>query len=264
MEDKPSGVLDMIRRALSAQVEMGLDEVIVDRARLSAAAERPPAVDKEPRIVPRETEPTAVDLFGKEESGPTLAPPQYESLEAHRAAICECQGCPLGATRNKFVYGAGNPHAGIMFVGEAPGAQEDLQGEPFVGRAGQLLDKILAAINLSRQDVYIANILKCRPPNNRDPQPDEMAKCTPYLLEQMALIRPHLLCALGRVAAQALLETTAPLGKLRGRWHSYAGLPLLATYHPAALLRNPNLKRGAWEDVQELKRRLDEVTGVRE
>ncbi len=179
--------------------------------------------------------------------------PQFPSLTTHRTAICECQKCPLGATRTKFVYGVGNAQADVMFIGEAPGQKEDELGEPFVGRAGQLLDKILAAIKFQRSDVYIANILKCRPPQNRDPLPEEMAQCFPYLKEQIALIRPRLLCALGRISAQALLNTTTPIGKLRGQWHSYQGIPLLVTYHPAALLRNPNFKVGCWEDVKILR-----------
>jgi len=146
-----------------------------------------------------------------------------------------------------------------MFVGEAPGADEDRLGEPFVGRAGQLLDKILAAINFSREQIYIANILKCRPPGNRDPQPDEMSKCFPYLHEQVRLIRPKLICALGRIAAQALLETKTPLGKLRGSWHQFRGVPLLVTYHPAALLRFAAYKKDTWVDMQLLRARYDEL-----
>jgi DNA polymerase len=146
-----------------------------------------------------------------------------------------------------------------MFVGEAPGKNEDEQGEPFVGRAGQLLDKILAAIELTRDQIYIANILKCRPPGNRDPLPDEMKLCFPYLEEQVRLIQPKLICALGRIAAQALLNTQTTLGKLRGEFHEYCGVPLLVTYHPAALLRFPAYKRDTWEDMQKLKARLDEL-----
>jgi uracil-DNA glycosylase family 4 len=146
-----------------------------------------------------------------------------------------------------------------MFIGEAPGRDEDLQGEPFVGRAGQLLDRILAAMGLSREEVYIGNILKCRPPNNRDPLPDEAEKCLPHLFEQIALIKPKLICALGRIAGQILLNTTAPLGKLRGQWHEFEEIPLMVTYHPAALLRSPGYKKDLWADMQVLKKRLDEL-----
>ena len=148
-----------------------------------------------------------------------------------------------------------------MFIGEGPGADEDRKGEPFVGRAGQLLDKILTAMELSRNEIYIANILKCRPPQNRDPQPAEMEKCFPYLRQQVAIIKPKLICALGRISAQALLATSTPLGKLRGDWHEYEGVPMLVTYHPAALLRFPKYKRYTWEDMQKLKARYDELVG---
>ncbi len=182
----------------------------------------------------------------------------YASLEEHRAAICDCQQCPLGQSRNKFVYGAGSPKADLMFVGEAPGADEDRIGEPFVGRAGQLLDKILAAMKLNRDEVYIANILKCRPPGNRDPQPEEMSRCFPYLREQVRLISPKIICALGRIAAQAMLQTNTPLGRLRGKWHSFESVPVLVTYHPAALLRFPAYKKDTWADMQIVMARLNE------
>ena len=161
--------------------------------------------------------------------------------------------------RSAIPTSAGSPNAGLMFIGEAPGAEEDRRGEPFVGRAGQLLDKILTAIDLSREHVYIANMLKCRPPGNRDPQPDEMAKCLPYLQEQIRLIKPKLICLLGRIAAQGLLKTTTPLGKLRGRWHELEGVPTLVSYHPAALLRFPAYKKDTWEDMKTLKARFDEL-----
>jgi DNA polymerase len=151
-----------------------------------------------------------------------------------------------------------------MFIGEAPGADEDRKGEPFVGRAGQLLDRILAAIEFSRDGVYIANMLKCRPPNNRDPQTDEMDLCTPYLREQIRIIKPKLICMLGRIAAQGLLRTTTPLGKMRGRWHEFEGIPSLVTYHPAALLRFQAYKKDTWEDMKLLKTRYDELTGKTE
>ncbi|MFQ5606665.1 MAG: uracil-DNA glycosylase [Candidatus Zixiibacteriota bacterium] len=184
----------------------------------------------------------------------------YESLDAFNTDICGCQKCPLGATRINFVFGVGNPNADLLFIGEAPGKNEDEQGEPFVGRAGQLLDKILAAIKFKREEVYIANILKCRPPANRDPQPDEMDECFPYLKEQIALIKPKIICSLGRISAQALLDTKTPVGKLRGEWHSYQGIPLRITYHPAALLRNPAFKRGCWEDMQVIRAEYERLS----
>lgn len=182
-----------------------------------------------------------------------------ESLEELYEAIHECQRCPLGATRTKFVFGTGSPQAEIMFVGEAPGAEEDRQGIPFVGRAGQLLDKILAAMNLRREDVYIANILKSRPPNNRDPLPEEAETCEPYLHKQIELIKPKIICCLGRIAAQRLLQTNMSLTNMRDRWFDYRGTLLMVTYHPAALLRNPNMKRPTWEDMQKMMKKLEEL-----
>lgn len=158
------------------------------------------------------------------------------------------------------MFGVGNPHADLVLVGEAPGAEEDAQGEPFVGRAGQLLNKILEAIRFKREDVYICNILKCRPPNNRDPLPEEVALCEPYLWKQLELIQPKVILCLGRIAAQVLLKTSESLTALRGRVHDYRGIRLMVTYHPAALLRNPNWKRPAWEDVQKLRRLYDELS----
>jgi len=175
--------------------------------------------------------------------------------------IHTCTKCPLGHSRNKFVFGVGNPNAEILFIGEAPGRDEDLQGEPFVGRAGQLLDKMLAAIHLQREEVYIANILKCRPPDNRDPLPEESAACLPHLAEQIRLLAPRLICSLGRVAAQILMETKAPLSKLRGRFYEFGSARMLVTFHPAALLRNPNFKRDAWEDLKVLRRAYDDLKG---
>jgi len=146
----------------------------------------------------------------------------------------------------------------LLFIGEAPGADEDAQGEAFVGRAGQLLTKIIAAIGLDRRDVYICNVLKCRPPGNRNPNPEEAAACRPFLERQVEILKPRAICALGLIATQLLLESRAPMGSLRGRIFRYRGIPLLPTYHPAALLRNPNLKRSVWEDMLQLRRILDE------
>lgn len=204
------------------------------------------------------------DLFG----GPARTPAVQEAwqsvgtLEEQYQLIKDCQKCPLGATRTKFVFGVGSPDADVIFVGEAPGADEDLQGEPFVGRAGQLLNKILEAVRLKREEVYIANILKCRPPNNREPLPSEMETCSLYLLKQIELIKPKILVALGRVAAQELLHTTESLARLREAVHRFHSIPTVVTYHPAALLRNPNWKRPAWEDFKKFRALYDELTGA--
>lgn len=180
-----------------------------------------------------------------------------KELAALAAKVEQCSACPLHESRTRTVFGVGNPATGVLFIGEAPGRNEDQQGEPFVGRAGQLLNKILQAIELKRSDVFITNILKCRPPDNRDPVESEVRCCEPYLIRQIELIKPGVICALGRVAAHWLLRTTAPLSTLRLGEHSYRDTPVLVTYHPAALLRNPNLKRGAWEDFKKLKAMLD-------
>ncbi|MBI4547962.1 MAG: uracil-DNA glycosylase [Ignavibacteriae bacterium] len=173
--------------------------------------------------------------------------------------ICTCVKCPLGYTRTNFVFGAGNPHADVIFIGEAPGADEDAQGEPFVGKAGQLLNKIIEAIGMKRKDVYICNVLKCRPPNNRDPEPLEMETCTPYLMKQIELIRPKFIICLGRISAQWLLRTNDGLSTLRGKVHDFHGAKLIVTYHPAALLRNPGWKRPTWEDMKMFKQLYDEM-----
>lgn len=184
--------------------------------------------------------------------------PRPLSLEAVRAELGDCRRCKLHSRRTQIVFGTGNPKAGLVFVGEAPGRDEDLQGEPFVGAAGQLLTRIVQAIQLAREEVYIANILKCRPPENRNPEPDEIAACEPFLIRQLEAIRPRLICALGSFAAQALLKTEEKISSLRGRFHAYQGIPLMPTYHPAYLLRNPERKRDVWEDMKKLKREYDQ------
>ena len=174
------------------------------------------------------------------------------------AAVKVCTACGLRAGCTQTVFGVGDRHAEWMVIGEAPGADEDKQGEPFVGRAGQLLNSMLAAIGLKREHTYIANILKCRPPNNRDPKPEEAQLCRPFLERQIALIRPKLILAVGRIAAQNLLNTDTPIGKLRGRVHEVNGIPVVVTYHPAYLLRSPGEKRKAWVDLQFAIRALRE------
>jgi DNA polymerase len=167
-----------------------------------------------------------------------------------------CTSCKLSTTRNRVVFGSGAPDADLMFVGEGPGAEEDRRGLPFVGPAGELLTKIIEAIGLERDDVYIANVVKCRPPGNRDPEPEEVRACWKFLERQMELVRPRVVVALGRVAAQNILDTDESLGRLRGRWHEVAGVPVRVTYHPAALLRNASWKRPTWEDMQLVRDRL--------
>ncbi len=181
----------------------------------------------------------------------------WTSLEQVAGVIAECRACPLCQGRTNTVPGEGNPAARLMCVGEGPGENEDLSGRPFVGKAGELLDKILANIEVPREQVYIANVVKCRPPRNRAPLPDEREACSAYLHRQIALVRPKVLLALGSTAAEALLGVKKPLGDLRLRVHAWDGIPLIVTYHPAALLRNPNWKRPAWDDVRIARQLLE-------
>lgn len=174
----------------------------------------------------------------------------YESMEDIRAAVENCQLCPLCETRSNVVFGDGSEDAKLVFVGEAPGADEDRQGKPFVGRSGQKLTQIIEAMGLSRSDVYITNVLKCRPPGNRNPMPDEIRACEPYLISQLQLIKPRVICALGTFAAQTLLRSDRRISRLRGQFHVYQGIKLMPTYHPAYILRNPKFKRDVWNDVQ--------------
>jgi len=208
----------------------------------SVAAPPAPTEEVPPVHVERTQEPAP------DESAVVLASMDWAAL---REQVAQCTVCDeLVGSRSQTVFGVGNPQAELLVIGEAPGADEDRQGEPFVGRAGQLLNAMLAAIKLSREQVYIANILKCRPPNNRDPKPDEAAACSAYLQRQIALIQPKVILVVGRIAAQNLLHTDAPLGKLRGRLHQLeSGVPVVVTYHPAYLLRSPQEKRKAWVDL---------------
>ena len=178
---------------------------------------------------------------------------EVETLEMIQEDLGDCHRCKLHKGRRHVVFGAGNPRARLVLVGEGPGYEEDVQGLPFVGQAGQLLTKILHAIHLTREEVFICNIIKCRPPGNRNPEPDEIAACIPFLQRQIRAIKPKVICALGAFAAQTLLETDTPISRLRGDFHTYEDIPLLPTYHPAFLLRNPAKKRDVWEDMQKLQ-----------
>ena len=179
------------------------------------------------------------------------------SLEAVREDLGDCVRCKLCEGRTQIVFGVGSPNAGVLFVGEGPGEEEDRRGEPFVGRAGRLLtDIIQKGMGLSRADVYIANVVKCRPPNNRNPEPDEIAACQPFLVKQLEAIEPRVVVALGKFAAQTLLQTRTPISKLRGHWHDFRGIKLMPTFHPSYLLRNPSDKRLVWEDIQLVMKEL--------
>ncbi|HNV75441.1 MAG TPA: uracil-DNA glycosylase [Gemmatimonadaceae bacterium] len=224
---------------------------------MTAPAEGSPPQEASHATIPLEQVPTGLvvgspahELFGGPQS-------PWQTLDDIAAAAAHCERCTLFRTAKQAVPGQGNPEADFVCVGEAPGANEDEQGVPFVGQAGQLLTKILAAINLSRDDVFICNVLKHRPPGNRNPTPDEVTACSPFLVRQIELLNPKVIVALGTFAAQTLLQTKEPIGKLRGKIHRYYGVPLIVTYHPAALLRNPSWKRPTWEDVQLARRLFD-------
>ncbi len=183
-------------------------------------------------------------------------PESVAQLEQLRKSLVDCKKCKLCEHRTNVVFGVGDPHAKLVFVGEGPGADEDEQGEPFVGRAGQLLNKMIIAMGLKREQCYICNVVKCRPPQNRDPEPDEIAACEPFLQEQLSLIKPRIIVGLGRHACQTLLKSQIQMSKLRGNWHSYEGIDFMPTFHPAYLLRNPPAKKFVWEDLQAVMKRL--------
>lgn len=184
---------------------------------------------------------------------------ERESLDQIRADLGDCQRCGLARQRHHLVFGCGDPAAALVLVGEGPGREEDLKGDPFVGEAGRLLDNILLAMGLQRSQVYICNVIKCRPPQNRNPQAEEIAACEPFLRRQLAAIRPQLIVALGKFAAQTLLRSQTPISQLRGHWQEYDGVPLMPTYHPAYLLRNPAGKREVWQDMKQVLQRLRQV-----
>ena len=261
MEDPRRKEIAAIAREIKARLSWYREEGI-DAWTLST-----PAIGENERILEmpkqnesRPYEPIEQPLFAAETPAtrlPTLSegtPPR--SLQEVREEIGDCRRCKLCATRKNIVFGTGNPKASLMFVGEAPGADEDIQGQPFVGRAGQLLTKMIQAMGLSREEVYIANIIKCRPPENRNPQPDEIAACSPFLLKQIESIRPKVICALGTFSAQTLLETQQKISALRGKFHDYHGVKVLPTFHPAYLLRNPNEKKSVWEDLKKIMEEL--------
>ena len=253
-------------------VRRSLDATQSPNAARSTAADPPPSVHEHERVGRLEmpTQPTRNTdsvlpadpkpgiVVGHPIAGlPGGALAALDSIDAVARAVGTCQLCALHAGAKNPVPGEGNPHAGFVCVGEAPGKTEDETGRPFVGQAGQLLTKILGAVGFAREDVFICNVLKHRPPENRNPSPEEIRACSPYLLRQLELLQPRVILALGTFAAQTLLQTTQSIGKLRGQLHRYYGVPLIVTYHPAALLRNPSWKRPTWEDVQLARRIFD-------
>ena len=209
----------------------------------------PPSVATSPEPPPAATATTVIS------PQPRGAP----GLALVRDQLGDCRRCRLESGRSQIVFGVGNPEAALVFVGEGPGAEEDRQGEPFVGEAGQLLTRMIAAMGFAREEVYICNVVKCRPPNNRTPEPDEIAHCMPFLQGQLEALQPRILVALGRTAAQALLATSTSISALRGTWRSYRGIPVMPTFHPAYLLRTPAAKREVWSDLQKVMGELDRL-----
>jgi DNA polymerase len=222
---------------------------------------RSAATRSSPEIVPDAAATTAVVVPVESAAAAVLRSPD-EALASIRTEIGDCTRCKLHRQgRRQIVFGVGNPSADLMFVGEAPGADEDVQGIPFVGRAGQLLTKIIEAIGIRRDEVYIANVIKCRPPENRNPEPDEVETCEPFLFQQIDSVRPKVIVALGTFAAKALLKTQDPISRLRGRAFEYRGATLIPTFHPAFLLRSPERKRDVWEDMKKVRALLHEPSG---
>ena len=261
-------MLDSVRDYLEQLAEEGLEGLPSTAPR--TAAPGPGAVGaKPPASAARPAAPDGASARAAAASSPASTPPSSEllsrypglettaSLEALSAFIGDCKRCKLAPLRTHLVFGVGNPEADLMFVGEAPGADEDARGEPFVGRAGQLLTDIIErGMGLKRSDVYICNVIKCRPPDNRNPEPDEVAACEPFLMRQIDLVRPRAIVALGTFAVQALLKVKTPISRLRGNWHEVRGVKLMPTFHPAYLLRSPGEKRWVWQDIQEVMKVL--------
>jgi uracil-DNA glycosylase len=252
---------DQLRAHLEFFGELGVDGFRREskwRTRVTKPTEPTEPIQPTERVEPGPLEPPEPPELSEpsEPSEPIrVFASQSEALNALKIDIGpDCSRCKLHTLgRRQVVFGVGNPNADLMFVGEAPGADEDVQGEPFVGRAGQLLTKIIEAIDMKREDVYIANVIKCRPPQNRNPEPDEVEQCEPFLFRQIATIKPKVIVALGKFAAQSLLKTSEPITRIRGREYKYRDAILMPTYHPAYLLRNPSSKREVWEDMKRVR-----------
>ena len=264
--DELNLLLSNVKRFLKQEQELYGDVLLVgtkqDLMKKSEPKSQAPSVHSHPAeedLFGEAVKPTVTKQAKTVASFPEEPWTNAADLDKLDAMICTCLKCGLGHTRKNFVFGVGNSKAEVVVIGEAPGADEDEQGEPFVGRAGQLLNKILEAVQFKREEVFICNILKCRPPDNRRPTTEEIECCEPYLWKQLELIQPKMILCLGLTAAQALLKTNASLTNLRGKWHDYRGIKTMVTYHPAALLRNPNWKRPTWEDVQLFRKFYDEM-----
>jgi uracil-DNA glycosylase len=253
-------IVGQLRTNLEARGRSGLVGVVMATGKRTPSAPLAAAAPAPAVAAPRATAtPAAVAPAPPAEPASPKPRTGQTGLQVLRDEIGDCQRCKLAPSRTNLVYGVGNPDADLVFVGEAPGADEDAQGEPFVGKAGQLLTKMIEAMGYSRSDVYICNVLKCRPPGNRNPEPDEVASCEPFLKRQLAAIRPRMIVALGKFAAQCLLRDDTPITRMRGGFRSYEGIPLMPTLHPAYLLRDPSKKKLAWEDLKAVNAALARV-----
>lgn len=237
-----SGVVASLRRYLEELKETG----VVELPRVAVMG------GKKAAMMPEAACPVTESALPAPVAGPNSPATSGETLDDIRRDLGECVRCLLGSQRTNLVFGVGNPRARLVFIGEAPGREEDLKGEPFVGEAGQLLTKIIQAMGFARDEVYICNVLKCRPPGNRNPHHEEIEQCAPFMLRQVRAIAPEAVVALGTFAAQTLLATKEPISRLRGRFHDYHGIPLMPTFHPAFLVRNPERKREVWEDMKQV------------
>lgn len=253
LSEKGCRGFDCSERSLSAL--SAWDRKTGDRKQLPSVG-YPPLSDFRSAPVKSPEPPASAECTAPEIAASSV-PISADCLEFIITDMGDCRRCKLSTTRSHIVFGAGNPSADLMFVGEAPGLDEDRQGLPFVGKAGQLLSRIIQAINLTREQVYICNVIKCRPPGNRNPEPDEISACSPFLNRQIATISPKFICALGNFAAQTLLKSTQPISRLRGHFHDYNGIRLLPTFHPSYLLRNPDKKREVWEDMKLLMNEME-------
>ena len=248
MKPEEQAVLDLARAYLTQLAEQGERELWISKANLPIY---PHSLENAEPFAEKETP-------GVRERAPAYGVSGERDLKGYFNEIKDCRKCPLCRTRKNVVFGEGNPGAKLVFIGEAPGADEDLEGRPFVGAAGKLLTKIIEnGLKMPREEVFIGNILKCRPPGNRNPLPNEIDQCEPHLIRQLNIIRPKVICALGTFAAQTLLGTKVPISTLRGNIHYYQDIKVIPTFHPAALLRNPGWKRFVWEDIQLLRREYD-------
>jgi uracil-DNA glycosylase len=269
MSDKRPFSLDQLKAYLEYFRDIGIEGI---SCRMALPSSRASVIDLRDETTPTTSKIAQENALGlhkghKREEAKTLTLFEEslghrhndDTLEKIREDIGDCKRCRLCSTRTQIVFGSGNPKADLVFVGEAPGADEDMHGLPFVGKAGQLLTKIIESIHLKREDVYICNVIKCRPPNNRFPEKDEIMTCSPFLLRQLEAISPKIICCLGAAAAQTLLETKSSIGWLRGRFRDYRGAKIIVTYHPAYLLRNPEAKRDVWEDMKKIRALLEKA-----